>query len=184
MTALFNNIFGKRGGQKESDIFNKNIVTIGNELISSSPILISEKMFGDFYCLDELVIDELGDITGNIATTRCVIKGKISGNVLCLKNIIIKSTAIIEGEITAGTVEVESGAVINGCINLQRDLQAPELIKKVKECQAEENQRTVPVIKYTALAPEKIESFLHVANDDSVEKQLPEKVNVNSSKWW
>lgn len=173
---------------------------LGDEFISSSSIVLDKKISGDFYCLEEVIIDVDAYITGKIITNQCVIKGRVSGNVLSLKNVVIKNTAIVEGEITAGAVEVESGAVINGCITLQQGLQAPELIKKVREGYLDDSRKEFLFLEPTELPSTQVKNEPVLVNTtdldppaDPIPESLPNKPtpskitipdNSNDSNWW
>lgn len=205
MIRFFRRIFARKDGFNESKIFNEDVVKVGEDFISPSSILLDKKLSGSFYALKDILIDTDAFITGKITSNECVIKGRIKGDIFSIRKIIIKKTAIIEGEIIAGAVEVESGAIINGCITLQQGLQAPELTKKVREAkllgQAPEELMPAPVItpaveeeraplavpvpktepKRTLVVPKTVGNV--ASEPDEEKKSTPINVH-NQDSWW
>ncbi|MCR4278577.1 MAG: polymer-forming cytoskeletal protein [bacterium] len=89
---------------------------------------------GDFKGQGDIVID--GEVKGNISTDgmlsvgqnanieadmnaeRAVISGKVFGNVTVRSHLEIKATASVRGDVTSGTVTIESGASLRGMVSI------------------------------------------------------------------
>jgi cytoskeletal protein CcmA (bactofilin family) len=61
-----------------------------------------------------VVIGESGAVTGNVRAVDILVAGKIHGNVTCSGHLDIMSTGVIEGEIDAKSLRVETGGIFAG----------------------------------------------------------------------
>lgn len=63
-----------------------------------------------------LVLNESGQVEGNIAGPRAIIVGEVFGNIIVEGKLIILPKARIHGDIAAGTLQIMEGSTINGRI--------------------------------------------------------------------
>ena len=96
-------------------------------LVSSDSILLNEPARINVYSLKEVKVDKDGDITGDIHSKSCVVNGRVNGNILSVDSIEIKNTAIIEGNIKSGSIQIEAGSIINGFISIEKKIKLPSI---------------------------------------------------------
>jgi cytoskeletal protein CcmA (bactofilin family) len=97
---------------------NKNIlssdVEIKGSLKFSNDLIIDGKIDGEVSSDGSLTVGENAVVTGEIKTKSVVIFGKVNGNITVTERCELKSAAILEGDITAGTLSIEEGATFMG----------------------------------------------------------------------
>lgn len=130
---LFKNLFSKKSSKKEvvAD-FHTTIIRVDNNFISSSSIKLDEKLVGNIYSLKEVTVDSMAEISGNITSHLCNISGKVNGDIIAIDYVEVHSTAIISGNIRAKSLCIQPGAVINGLIRIESDIDDQDLIEKVE----------------------------------------------------
>ncbi|MBN2573239.1 MAG: polymer-forming cytoskeletal protein [Deltaproteobacteria bacterium] len=78
-----------------------------------------------------VVIGESGAVTGNVRAVDVLVAGKVHGNVCCSGHLDIVSTGVIEGEIEAKSLRVETGGVFAGTSHMGAKPAAPESAAEV-----------------------------------------------------
>lgn len=84
-----------------------NIETYGN-------IRIEGKVIGNVKSKSKIALGNSSNIQGNIVAQNADIEGEVKGKIEISELLILKATAIINGEIITGKLVVEPGAVFNG----------------------------------------------------------------------
>jgi len=127
------NIFSGKDPKKEivAD-FHTTIIKVDDNFISASSIILDEKLFGNIFSLKEVNIAASSEISGNIISRSCIISGVVSGDIRSTEYAEIKSTANIAGNILARSIMIEPGAIINGSIRIDGEIDERELIEKVE----------------------------------------------------
>jgi len=147
------------------------LVRDGNDLFSDKLILLDESLSGNLFCAETIVVEQNGKLSGNITSKSCVVSGTINGNIMSTDQMDIKSTAIIKGNIQSALINIEPGAVINGCITIMQDTAAvADLSEKIKGYSPDEyleaklagglieiHQADSPDTAYTPLNEEKLQ---------------------------
>jgi cytoskeletal protein CcmA (bactofilin family) len=123
------NKFKKSGSEEYPIISVKH--TSKHDLVSSDPILISDQINCNVYCSKEVIVDVTGEVKGNIQSQSCVVNGKVTGDIQSVDYIEVTNTAIIEGNIKSGSVQIEAGSVINGFVSIEKRMRLPDIIKKI-----------------------------------------------------
>lgn len=116
------------------------VIIEGTDHISYGSISITEVVSGDFYALNRVVVEAGGFVTGNIFSTEAEIKGRVAGDILCRGCVILRQTGVVSGRVIAESIEVDSGAVMNGSITLEERVPASMLLEKVKRAARKENE--------------------------------------------
>lgn len=75
------------------------------------------KVEGDIVCRNGFEMDHTSMVIGNIIGTGAVIAGALKGDVDVDGPVVLESTAIIQGNMKAKSVQMNSGAVIEGMIS-------------------------------------------------------------------
>jgi cytoskeletal protein CcmA (bactofilin family) len=96
-----------------------------NDWITSDPIILDMPIEGNIYCYDKVIINAEGQLRGNIYSKSCEINGNVIGNVYSSDLIEVKNRAIIDGNLIATRLVIEDGSLINGFINIEKELNLP-----------------------------------------------------------
>ncbi|HMV07638.1 MAG TPA: polymer-forming cytoskeletal protein [Cyclobacteriaceae bacterium] len=84
-----------------------NIETYGN-------IRIEGKVIGNVKSKSKVALGNSSNIQGNITAQNADIEGEVKGKIEISELLVLKATAIINGDIVTGKLVVEPGAVFNG----------------------------------------------------------------------
>lgn len=84
-----------------------NVETYGN-------IRIDGKITGNVKSKSKVALGPSSSIQGNIMSQNADIEGEVRGKVEIADTLVLKSTAVIHGDIVTGKLVVEPGAVFNG----------------------------------------------------------------------
>ena len=97
---------------------NKNIlssdVEIKGSLKFSNDLIIDGKIEGEVTSDGSLTVGENALVIGEIRTKSCVLFGRVQGNITVTERAELKSNAVLEGDIVAGTLSIEEGATFMG----------------------------------------------------------------------
>lgn len=97
-------------------------IHIEGHIKGNSSIRIDGKVTGDIEVSPGIVLGENSLVNGNIKSESIVVYGKLNGNINA-KDLVIKSTALINGDIFVETLEIDQGGRYNG--NLKMDIRQP-----------------------------------------------------------
>lgn len=127
------NVFSKKSSKKEviAD-FHTTIIRVDNNFISSSSIKLDEMLVGNIYSLKEVIVDPIAEISGNITSHLSNISGKVNGDIIAIDYVEVQSTAVISGNIRAKSLCIKPGAVINGLIHIESDIDDQDLKEKLE----------------------------------------------------
>lgn len=111
---------------------------IHGEITCKSSIEISGKVFGnvkckkfastkaeiqgDIICSGDLIIGEGTHIEGNVVANIAEINGSVNGNIHIKESVVIDKTAVINGDIAAGLIELKKGAYVKGALTMGTDV--------------------------------------------------------------
>jgi cytoskeletal protein CcmA (bactofilin family) len=95
------NVIGK------GTILEGNIETFGN-------LRIEGKVIGNIRSKSKVALGNSSQIEGNLFSQNADIEGHVKGKLEIAEVLVLKATAVINGDITTGKLVVESGAVFNG----------------------------------------------------------------------
>lgn len=94
--------------------------TINGNVCFSGGLHIDGKICGNVKANDDgpvsLTISEQGHITGDIEAPNITVNGKLEGNIYCSNQLHLLSKAKIIGNVYYHSLEMASGAEINGCM--------------------------------------------------------------------
>lgn len=77
-------------------------------------IRIEGKMIGDLKTKSKAVLGDSSNLEGNIIAQNAEILGHVAGKVEVAELLVLKGTAVIDGDIVTNKLVVESGASFNG----------------------------------------------------------------------
>lgn len=112
--------------------FHTTIIRVDDNFISSSSIILDEILKGNIYSLKEVIVAGTAEISGNVTSRTALISGKVYGDIISMDYADIKSTAVISGHVRASAISIEAGAVINGSIRVEGNIDERDLLEKVE----------------------------------------------------
>lgn len=68
-----------------------------------------------------VVVGKEGMVEGDIQTQDAVISGRVIGSLRAESRLEVQSTSRLEGEISAGRMQVEEGSILNGTVKIGKD---------------------------------------------------------------
>jgi cytoskeletal protein CcmA (bactofilin family) len=106
-------------------VISNDLKIIGQDLriISQGTLQVDGEVEGDVVG-SEVIIGELGKVTGTVAAEQVTVRGKISGAIRAI-NVVLQSSAQVEGDIHHMSLAIEQGASFDG--RCRRPTDAAEL---------------------------------------------------------
>ncbi|GHT06822.1 hypothetical protein FACS189440_08750 [Bacteroidia bacterium] len=92
---------------------------ITGNINAEEDLRIDGKVEGLIECAGKVVIGPQAEITGDIHCTNADIIGKVTGNVVIKETLSMKASGVFTGDLIAGNLEIEPGAVFNGTCKMQ-----------------------------------------------------------------
>ena len=110
-------------GTFKGDIIAEGNVTlhtnIDGNITANNLSLIDCCVAGDCTAASEIIVDEKSSIIGNIVAEEMLCSGNITGDITVAGNATFERTAVLDANITAGTIVRERGAKISGQLNMR-----------------------------------------------------------------
>ncbi|MDL2255857.1 polymer-forming cytoskeletal protein [Parabacteroides sp. OttesenSCG-928-G06] len=107
------------------NIISAGTTIIGN-IITESDFRLDGKVEGEIACNGKLVIGQRAHVKGKITASYTEVLGEIVGQIYA-ENLIIKSTAVIQGDIVARSLEIEHDAQFNGTCKMTKEGELPKI---------------------------------------------------------
>lgn len=95
------------------------LTTCKGDIYAEENFRIDGKLEGNIQCKGKVVVGPHAQIKGNIQCLNADLMGEITGNVYVKEVLSIRSSVMLTGDVIAGSVEIESGAVFNGSCKMQ-----------------------------------------------------------------
>ena len=73
---------------------------------------------GEITSQNTLIVGETGEIMATVRSREVIISGSVAGNVYATDRLLLHKTARLEGDVEAGTIAIEEGALLNGKITM------------------------------------------------------------------
>lgn len=111
------------GGQRNilsNDVHIKGSVRFTNDL------LVDGRIEGEISSDGALTVAENAHIKAEVSTKSVVIYGKVHGNIVCTERVEIKGSAEVVGDVKAGTLSIEPGAIFVGKSEVGTPSSAPK----------------------------------------------------------
>ncbi|HEY1024627.1 MAG TPA: polymer-forming cytoskeletal protein [Sphingobacteriaceae bacterium] len=94
-------------------------VVLEGRIKSAAAVQLEGTLVGDIVHSDNVIVGEQGLIEGNINAKSIIVCGTVNGN-LTAGSIEIRSTAKISGKLHTQRLMMEQGAVYNGCLSMEQ----------------------------------------------------------------
>lgn len=123
-TKILGNLHAQ-GDIEIAGIAEGNIETNGNVLLCgsitgdvhcSSLQMDTARVFGNIYAKEQAIISKESILIGNINAQNCILDGKLKGQLDITEKVKITSNAVVVGDINAGAISIEDGAMLSGKI--------------------------------------------------------------------
>ncbi|MCV6630458.1 MAG: polymer-forming cytoskeletal protein [Flavobacteriaceae bacterium] len=92
---------------------------IKGDIESDADFRIDGRLEGTIKTTGKVIIGKEGKIIGKVECTNADIEGNFSGELYVSQLLALKSTAIIDGDVTVSKLAVEPGATFNAACNMQ-----------------------------------------------------------------
>ena len=112
-------------GIVEGNVETRNNLLVGGEIRGEVKCrdakLQKAEIEGNVTVAETLVVEPGSVVTGNVIATNAMIAGEIKGDLIVRLNASISKQAMIIGDISANTISIESGAVIQGGVSIRNE---------------------------------------------------------------
>ncbi len=99
-----------------------NVLAVGTSLTgtveTASDFRLNGYINGDIVCKGKIIIGPKGSVKGNIKTENAEIFGTVDGTIQSQERLVLKSTAVVKGDVTIRTLEIEPGAKLDGSCSM------------------------------------------------------------------
>ena len=93
---------------------------------TSGSILIRNKFLGELSA-DQIIVDEKGQIEGNVKSSELIVSGNVDGKINC-DSIVVMENGILLGEIVYKQIAVFEGGIINVAGMRQEDAKTDKIV--------------------------------------------------------
>ncbi len=111
----------KTGSKKVDQISIETVISeninFKGEITGEGGIRIDAVITGNVSVNPGIILGEKATVNGNVKSDCIIIYGKLNGNVYA-KELHIKNTAVINGDITVDSIEIEPGGKYNGTLKM------------------------------------------------------------------
>ena len=109
-------------------------VNVEGDFKGQGDVIIEGKLKGSLATEHDATIGDQAEVEANINANNAYVAGKVTGNIEAGGRVELSQSAQVNGNITATTISIESGAVFNGqCLTRGSD-------KKISETKEENNE--------------------------------------------
>ncbi len=111
-------MFNKTEKKVAEEVSSSNIIgkgtTLTGDLETSGNLRIEGKLKGNIKSKSKIAFGQSSEVDGNVLAQNADIAGHVSGTVEISEVLVLKASAVIDGDIVTNKLLVESGAVFNG----------------------------------------------------------------------
>ncbi len=169
IASFIKRLFAKKNSaQEDLADFHTTIIRVDDNFVSTSSIILDESLMGNIYSLKEVIVTEKAQVNGNIVSRTASVSGQVEGDIVSTKYAEIKGTAVVRGNIRAKSISIAGGAIINGYIRIEREIDEHDLLEKVEKrlpaktpSQQIELKKSAPVESKTDFEPKELSSITH-----------------------
>ncbi|MCW9707376.1 bactofilin family protein [Fodinibius salsisoli] len=106
--------------------------TLEGTIKTKNDIRIAGVINGEANAEGKVIVASSGKVKGNIKASGADIAGKVDGQIKVSKKLILRESALVEGDIYTETLLVEEGAQINGEFRMTEDKSSSTASSKAK----------------------------------------------------
>lgn len=116
-------------------------VRVEGDFKGEGDLVIEGMLIGNLQTKNNLKIGQNAIVEAEVRANNAFVSGKVKGNISVKGKIEITATAVILGDIKAQVISIESGALVQGKLNMPtRDIKEEEKEVPVEEVNSEEEQ--------------------------------------------
>lgn len=97
-----------------------NILTSGTvikgDIHAEEDLRFDGKIEGNIYCKGKIVIGTESNVLGDISCANIDVLGRVTGIINCMDTLVLRSTAIVRGNMNTHILEIEAGSQFEGTI--------------------------------------------------------------------
>ena len=133
-------MFKENSGANEKETIIGPSVKVEGDFITEGDMVIEGTVCGTIKTSKNLRVGSGSKIFADVFADNAVIAGEVQGNIKILNKLELKSTAKIFGDIEMEAIDIEVGAILNGCckMNDQGRSGRPDSVKQEKILLTEE----------------------------------------------
>lgn len=107
----------KKSEEKNTSVSERNRVSkntvLKGDITSDGDFRIDGKIEGNLITTGKVIVGEEGEILGNLKCQAADVEGKLTGVLEIKNNLVLRSTARVNGEAFMGSLQIEPGAIFN-----------------------------------------------------------------------
>lgn len=107
--------------ERPATVISKDTTLEMTRLVSKSSVQINGSVIGDVLIEASLVVGQEGAVKGTVETNFLLVAGSIDGNVTAKEQLHVTKSAVINGDITCGSIIIDEGAIINGHVKTTKE---------------------------------------------------------------
>ena len=88
------------------------------KLTFKDTVRIDGQFRGEITSQNTLIVGETGEIMATVRSREVVISGTVTGNVFANERLVLHKTARVDGDVEAGSLAIEEGAILNGKVSM------------------------------------------------------------------
>jgi cytoskeletal protein CcmA (bactofilin family) len=115
-------------------------------------ITINCYFVGNISTNDLVIVDEAGNILGDIESQSIIIKGNVKGRVEAVESAQIRTGGVLNGDIKCSTLEISAGAAFSGNCNMTASRKDNNMLLNMRGSEDVPNPDKLPLPMYN---PEK-----------------------------
>jgi|GEM_PF-4742766 cytoskeletal protein CcmA (bactofilin family) len=85
--------------------------------------LVSSEVAGDIHSETRVTLDNGSKLSGNVYASDLISDGVINGDLEIRNSVVLKKNTVLNGNISTKSLSVESGVVLNGTVEVQKERQ-------------------------------------------------------------
>lgn len=103
--------------------------SVKGNMMTETDFRLDGKIDGDVNCSGKIVVGPKGCVTGNIVSSNAEILGLVEGSIRVSEKLVLKSTAVVQGDIFTKLLEIEPNARFNGACSMGATAKEKEMEK-------------------------------------------------------
>ncbi len=93
-------------------------MTIDGEVRSDSDVKVEGNINGSLIAKNKAIVSSSGNLNGDINCKDAEVSGKVEGKINSKGLVVLKSTAVVVGEITTSQIQIDPGAKLHGSCSM------------------------------------------------------------------
>jgi cytoskeletal protein CcmA (bactofilin family) len=125
-----------------NSLFGKGTSIVG-DITCDGDIRIDGSLVGNIHVNGKLIVGESASIVGEIKAKQAEVYGKINGKIIVDELLSIKNASMVEGDLYAGKLQIESTATFNGVCHMT----IPSSVVDINKEETVKNQKASAIAK-------------------------------------